>query len=59
MSYSSASLGQAAKTHLQKLLLLHKRVFRLMHFSERRAHAMSLFITSNVLPLNMIVDCRS
>ena len=42
------------KTHLQKLLVLQKRVLRLMYFSEPRTHAVSLFITSNILPINML-----
>ena len=54
LSYGLAAWGQAAKTHLQKLLVLQKRVLRLMYFSEPRAHAVSLFITSNVLPINML-----
>ena len=53
MSYGLAAWGQAAKTHLQKLLVLQKRVLRLMYFSEPRAHAVSLFITSNILSINM------
>ena len=54
MSYGLAAWGQAAKTHLHKLLVLQKRVLRLMYFSEPRAHAVSLFITSNILPINML-----
>ena len=53
LSYGLAAWGQAAKTHLQKLLVLQKRVLRLMYFFEPRAHAVSLFITSNILPINM------
>ena len=53
MSYGLAACSQAAKTHLQKLLVLQKRVLRLMYFSEPRAHAVSLFISSNILPINM------
>ena len=45
---------QAAKTHLLKLLVLQKRVLRLMYFFEPRAHAVSLFITSNMPPINML-----
>ena len=41
MSYGLAAWGQAAKTHLQKLLILRKRVLRLMYFSEPKAHAVS------------------
>ena len=51
MSYGLAAWGQAAKTHLQKLLVLQKRVLRLMYFSEPRAHAVPLFITSNILSI--------
>ena len=54
MSYGLAAWGQAAKTHLQKLLVLLKLVLRLMYFSEPRADAVSLFITSNILPINML-----
>ena len=39
LTYGLAAWGQAAKTHLQKILVLQKRVFRLMYFSEPRAHA--------------------
>ena len=45
-----AAWGQAAKTHLQKVLVLQKRVLRLMNFSEPKTHVVSLFITSNILP---------
>ena len=54
MSYGLAAWVQAAKTHLQKLLVLQKRVLRLMYFREPRAHAVPLFITSNILPINML-----
>ena len=50
MSSGLAAWGQAAKIHLQKLLILQKRVLRLMYFFEPRARALSLFITSNFLP---------
>ena len=54
MSYGLAAWGQAAKTYLQKLLVLQKRVLRLMYFSKPRAHATSLFISSNILPIDML-----
>ena len=55
LSYSLAAWGQAAKSHLQKkILVLQKRVFRLMYFCEPRAHAVPLFISSKILPLNML-----
>ena len=39
MSYGLAAWGQAAKTHLQKLLVLQKCVLNLMYFSEPRAQS--------------------
>ena len=42
-----------AKFHLQKILLLQKRVLWLRYFSEPRAHAVPLFTSSKILPLNM------
>ena len=39
LTYGLAAWGQPAKTHLQKILVLQKRVLRLMNFSEPRAHA--------------------
>ena len=54
MSYDLAAWGQAAKIHLQKLLVLQKRVLRLMYFSEPTGHTMSLFITSIILSINML-----
>ena len=54
LSYGLAAWGQAAKSHLQKILVLQKRVLRLMYFSEPRAHAVPLFTSSKILPLNML-----
>ena len=54
LSYGLAAWGQAAKSHLQKIILLQKRVLRLMYFSEPRAHAVPLFTSSKILPLNML-----
>ena len=54
MSYGLAAWGQAAKTHLQKLLVLQKHALRLMYFSEPRAHPVPLLITTNILPINML-----
>lgn len=51
LTYGLAAWGQSAKTHLQKILVLQKRVLRLMYFSEPRAHAVPLFISSKILPL--------
>ena len=46
--------GQTAKTHLQKILTLQKRVLHLIYFSETRTHAVPLFISSKILPLQML-----
>ena len=50
LTYGLAAWGQAAKTHLQKILVLQKRVLRLMYFSEPRAYAVPLFISSKFYP---------
>ena len=52
--YGLPTWGQAAKTHLPKILVLLKRVLRLMYFSEPRAQAVLLFISSKILPLQML-----
>ena len=46
--------GQAAKSHLQNVLVLQKRVLWLIYFSEPRADAVPLFTSSKILPLNML-----
>ena len=48
LTYGLAAWGQAAKTHLKKILVLQKRALRLMYFSEPRAHAVPLFISSKI-----------
>ena len=54
LTYGLAAWAPPAKTHFQKILVLRKRVLRLMYFSEPRAHAVSLFISSNILPFQML-----
>ena len=54
LSYGLAAWGQAAKSHLQKILVLQKRVLRLMYFSEPRAHVVPLFTSSKIFSLNML-----
>ena len=54
LTYDLAAWGQAAKTHLQKIPVLQKRVLRLIYFSETRARAVPLFISSKILPLQML-----
>ena len=50
--YGLAAWGQAAKTHLNKILLLQKRTLRIINFPDRRDHAIPLFIDADVLPSN-------
>ena len=45
-------LGQAAKAHLNKLLLLQKRALRLMYFLNPRTHAIPFFISPKILPIH-------
>ena len=54
MSYGLIAWGQAANSSLNKILILQKRALRLMYFSDRRAHAIPLFVRSAVLLLNML-----
>ena len=54
ISYGLIAWGQAANSSLNKILILQKRALRLMYFSDRRAHAIPLFVRSGVLPLNML-----
>ena len=58
ITYGLASCGprQAAKTHLNKILLLQYYVcyLRIKNFSDKFDHAIPLFIYANVLPLNFL-----
>ena len=53
ITYGLAAWGQAAKTHLNKILLLQERALRIIN-SDRRDHGIPLFIDANVLPLNFL-----
>ena len=54
ISYGLIAWGQADNSSLNKIPILQKRALRLMYFSDRRAHAIPLFVRSGVLPLNML-----
>ena len=54
LTYGLAAWGQAAKTCLQKILVLQKRVLRLMYLFEPTAHAVPSFFSSKILPLQML-----
>ena len=52
--YGIAAWGQAAQIYLRKVFILQKRALRLMFFAGNRSHAIPLFVSANVLPLNML-----
>ena len=54
LSYGLAAWGQALKSHLQKITSYKNVSLQLMYFSEPRAHAVPLFTSSKILPLNML-----
>ena len=49
-----AAWGQAAQVYRRKVFILQKRALRLMFFAGNRSHAIPLFVSTNVLPLNML-----
>lgn len=54
LKYGFIASGQAAQTHLNKLLLLQKRALCFMIFSKPRTHAVPLFISSKIVPVNVL-----
>ena len=54
LTFGLSAWGQAAQLHLNKLLLLQKRAFRFLNFSKPRNHVVPLFISSKILPINML-----
>ena len=54
LSYGIITCGQPAKTHANQLFLLQKRALHLMHFGHYTAHESPYFLSSNILPLNML-----
>ena len=49
-----AAWGHAAQVYLRKVFILQKRALRLMFFAGKRSHAIPLFVSANVSPLNML-----
>ena len=47
-------LGQAYKSHLERLLKLQKRALHFIYISERNQHAIPLLIDAGVLPLKFL-----
>ena len=54
ISYGLTAWGMASKSALNRILILQKRCLRFIFFSERRAHAIPLFIDTNVLPVHFL-----
>ena len=54
LRYGLIVWGQASKTHLNKLLILQKRALRFIYFSDRRDHAIPLFLNAHILPINFM-----
>lgn len=54
LTYGIIAWGQAAKSNLHKILILHKRALRLMYFFPNSDHILPLFISSNILPINLL-----
>ena len=52
--YGIAAWGQAAQVYLKKVFMLQKQALRLMFFADNSSHAIPLFVSANVLPLNML-----
>ena len=54
ISYGLVDSGQAANAHLNKLIILQKRVLCLMYFSGHTSHSAPLFACSGILPIKML-----
>ena len=54
LTYGEAVWGNAAKVHIQKILVLQKRALRLMNFKSYQDHAIPLFLSTGTLPITMI-----
>ena len=54
MYYGIAVSGEAAQSDLRKILVLQKRALRLIFFCKSRSHAIPLFLSSNILPIDML-----
>ena len=54
LASSLAVWGQACKTHLNKILILQKKVLRMIYFVDTREHAIPLFIDADILPVSFM-----
>ena len=48
--------GEGSKTHLSKLFILQKPALRFIYFSDRRDHAIPLFLNAHILPINRFIN---
>ena len=54
LRYGLTVWGQASKSHLNKLLILRKRALSFIYFSDRRDHAIPLFLNAHILRINFM-----
>lgn len=54
ISYGLSVWGQTSKSNQEKILILQKRTWRLIYFRNKREHAITLFVRSNILPVDML-----
>ena len=52
--YGITAWGRADKIHRNKILCLQKRALRLMFFGDYKAHTVPFFISSSLLPLDLL-----
>ena len=52
--YGLVAWGQATKSHIEKILTLQKRDMRLLNFANYNSHTVPYFISSNVMPINIL-----
>ena len=54
LSYGLVAWGQAAQSHLDKILMLQKRAVCLMNFAQPQIHAIPYFVFSNIMSISML-----
>ena len=52
--YGLTVWANASKAYVDKITILQKCVLRLIHFTDRKEHAIPLFVIDNILPLNFL-----
>lgn len=52
--YGIAAWAQPAQGYLRNIFILQTRDLRLMFFAGSGSHAIPLFVSANILPLNML-----